>query len=332
MPTINPQKLIPEEEFLSEKITEIQAVLSKHEDDDIFDSLQRLFQGLVVQEDGTINFARTNIPHESFLSVWIIAHTCRNLKRLNLSRKNLSTLPCNFANLVALEHLDLSNNRFSEILPVVCTLPSLSSLTISGNPLTINKIEFSSSIHLDARETNLETIPDGVHALTIYGQQLQALLPVLATSSVTSITIEDFQRLSPYKGMLENIEEFIVRNALIKNLPPILNQCPNLSHLSWEHGHLVQWPDNIHIPKLTKLSLRHNRIAWLSGNLRRHTSLRILDLSHNSLRFIPQSVQACEQITTLSLSNCQITKIDAPLRNLTNLKSLDISGNPLKIL
>lgn len=324
------KNIIPREEFLHKKAEIILSVLSRYQDDDIFYSLSQLFQGLVVHEDGSITCTHTDIPHEHLLCLWMVAHTCPNIKRINLRKKGLSILPPNFSNFVQLEEICISHNRFSSIPSVLFQLPSLRKLSLNGNPLRLDGHEFHNEIHLDIRDVLVDVLPHNISELHLYGHQFESLLPHIEQSKITKLYINDFQKISEYTGTLPKITHFEVHNALIKSLPPLLNQCPNIEHLSWNNGHLVQWPDNLHLPNLQYLSLQNNRIAWLSGNLQRHTRLHTLDLSHNSLRFIPQSVRSCTQLHVLRLASCQLKRLDTPLSNMTDLSILDISGNPLQ--
>ena len=323
------KKIIPREEFLHKKAETLFTALSMYNDEEVFDSLSQLLQGLTVQENGHITCPATDIPQEKLLCIWMVAHTCSDIKCMNLSSMALSSLPPNFSNLQNLEELNLSYNRFGTIPSAVYELPSLKHISLNGNPLRLDSREFKNDIHLDIRDIHVEVLPSSVTSLHLYGSQFEALLPHIEQSTITNICIEDYQDVSEYEGTLSSITHFEVNNALIKSLPSLLNQCPNIEYLSWKNGHLVQWPDNLHLPKLTRLSLQNNRIAWLSGNLRRHTKLHTLDLSHNSLRFIPQSVRSCTQLKTLIMASCQLKKIDTSLSNMTELRILDVSGNPL---
>ena len=57
------------------------------------------------------------------------------LKTLDLAKNQVSKLPDSFGDLTCITHLDLSHNAFEEFPGVVCYLPGLATLDISGNSL-----------------------------------------------------------------------------------------------------------------------------------------------------------------------------------------------------
>lgn len=66
-------------------------------------------------------------------------------------------------------------------------------------------------------------------------------------------------------------------------------------------------------------------ICRLSGVLETLPQLKHLNLSHNQLTSIPESIGRLSQLESLDLSNNQLTSVPSPLRHLTQLKvhSLD---------
>jgi Leucine-rich repeat (LRR) protein len=262
----------------------------------------------------------------------MLAHTASNLKNLSIKNFKIHKLPPNFSNFFALKSLDISLNRFAKIPESIRTLPNLSSLSLQGNPLVLDGSPFVSNPTLDIRDISVKELPDSINTIHFFGYQFETLIPFVQHSSIHTLIIEDFEENPSFTGALLNVSKIKVTSALTKSLPSFLIQCPNITSLIWEHGQILHWPDNLYLPKLKHLSLKHNRIAWLSGNIKRHTELKKLDLSHNSLRMIPQSVRSCTQLTSLNVSNCQIRSIGSALGNMKMLKHLDLSGNPLESL
>ena len=324
-----PKQSLHKHDFIQENFHELVIALQQHSDEEIFDILRHDFQGLLVDLDGNLTIPKTPYHHTEYLALWVLAHTVPTLKKLNLTRSHLVELPANFHAFKELSSLNLNHNRFSSIPEVISKLPSLQELCLVGNFFTVHAQSFQNKIRLDIRGLEVQSIPKDVHDLIIYGDQLHELLPKLATSHVQKLTIEDFEDVAS-EIVLGQLTELSIQSSLVKNLPPFLSKCPNLEVLSWEYGHILYWPDNLYLPKLQKLSLRHNRIAWLSGNIRRHTHLQKIDLSHNSLRIVPQSIRNCTHITSLNLSHNQLNKFEIESELMSDLLHLDLSHNPLE--
>ncbi|ELU15221.1 hypothetical protein CAPTEDRAFT_187205 [Capitella teleta] len=83
-------------------------------------------------------------------------------------------------------------------------------------------------------------------------------------------------------------------------------------------------------PQLTELNLCQNFLQDLPLNLDSLSELRVLDLSWNSLHFIPAVVFRIPKLERLILKQNQITRIPMKeLREMKSLRSIDIENNPL---
>ena len=322
------QQSVCKNDFIQPQLLDLVSVMERYTEEEIFAVLGPDFEGLVVDLDGNLTIPPTPYHHAEYLAVWILAYTVPTLTSLNLTRSHLTALPLNFSSFTALKHLNLSHNRFATLPDVVSTLPSLTHLQLMGNLFRLTADTFPNPIHLDVRGLDIQSIPETTVDMTIYGDQLKTLLPLLEHSHVRILTIEDYEDFDS-SIVLNQLQELTVHSSLVKNLPAFLTRCPNLESLTWEYGHILSWPDNLYFPKLQTLSLRHNRIAWLSGNIKKHALLTSIDLSHNSLRVVPQSIRNCTHITSLNLSHNQLSKFEIDSGLMSDLTHLDLSHNPL---
>src|SRR5262249_25099679 len=86
-------------------------------------------------------------------------------------------------------------------------------------------------------------------------------------------------------------------------------------------------PESIaRLHSLETLSVRHNHIGALSEFVG-PTGLKVLDLSDNKLRAIPESLAELANLQRLDISNNQLTTIPASLSQLAGLTALFLHGN-----
>jgi len=82
----------------------------------------------------------------------------------------------------------------------------------------------------------------------------------------------------------------------------------------------------------TKLDLSHNQLTALPESLGQLTHLQSLDLSSNQLMALPEWLGQLTQLQSLDISDNQLTALPESLGQLTHLQSLDSSGNLLTAL
>ncbi|KAK8973578.1 hypothetical protein V6N11_030768 [Hibiscus sabdariffa] len=87
-------------------------------------------------------------------------------------------------------------------------------------------------------------------------------------------------------------------------------------------------------PRLTTLLLSDCKITSTpEGFFEYMDALKILDLSGNPIKSLPQSLSKCPKLTTLLLSDCGINSIlEGFFDHIDGLKILDLSENPIKSL
>lgn len=81
--------------------------------------------------------------------------------------------------------------------------------------------------------------------------------------------------------------------------------------------------------KLEKLELYDNYLQGIT-HISALKNLTILDLSFNSIRFIPDLAKSCPQLEELYVAQNKLKKIEG-LNGLTKLKTLDLGANRIRV-
>ncbi|CAF3320775.1 unnamed protein product [Rotaria socialis] len=267
------------------------------------------------------------------------------LERINFSFNHIRFLPANIHYLRFLHTLNLSNNYLKELPSNIGFLEQLNTLTLNHN--------------------YLEILPATFSRLT----QLQSL----------DLSYNSLQSIDLIKNFL-NLKHFSIDSNPLKLFPMLLHTCSNLEDLSFSNTQLKQI-NNITLEifnqfsKLKKLDLsknnlnddflassiqpfdyleelhiQHNQFTNIFSLLSTTKSLRLLDLSYNSLEHIPQCTNSNLEILHLShnkielhpneciylktiieldLGHNQIEHVPNEFIQCVNLRSLNIAFNQL---
>ncbi|KAK3022802.1 hypothetical protein RJ639_046904, partial [Escallonia herrerae] len=255
-----------------------------------------------------------------------------HLQRLNLAHNDfsLSGVPRQIGRFAGLTHLNLSNSKFSGLIPPeISGLPNLVSLDLSNNDQSF-KLEPNSFKTLLQNLTRLSEV-------SLSFVNINSVVPTSLSSSLSSISL-------PYTGLhgilpdkvfqLPNLHTLDL--SINKDLTGILPKTNMSSPLRWldlsATSLLGELPDSIGLLKsLNHLELTgcnfSGSIPYAMGNL---TLITFLDLSENSFSGnLPSSLSNLKQLTELALSfnhnlEGQIPDVFANLRQLT---SLSLKGN-----
>ena len=83
---------------------------------------------------------------------------------------------------------------------------------------------------------------------------------------------------------------------------------------------------------MTVLNLSHNRIQSIPDSLFGFIHLRLLDLSYNDIENIPSIICLFPELRKLDLSHNRVSKIPASISNLKRLEKLSVSHNNIEHL
>jgi Leucine-rich repeat (LRR) protein len=105
------------------------------------------------------------------------------------------------------------------------------------------------------------------------------------------------------------------------------------AHLNLWKKRLGTMPESVwEQAELETLVLADNDLCDVSGQIGRLRRLRMLDLGHNRLTAVPDSLGDLESLTDfLYLHDNRLSSLPASLERLTKLRYLNISGNAFEI-
>ena len=217
---------------------------------------------------------------------------------LDLSFRQLTSLPPEIAKLTNLTSLDLSETQLTSLPPEIAKLTNLTSLNLDYNQLTSLPPEIT-------KLTNLTSLDLGFNPLT---------------------------SLPPEITKLANLTSLGLRYTGLTNVPPEIAKLTNLTILVLGGNQLTAVPVEIaKLTKLTELYLWENQLTSVPSEITNLTNLTNLSLSGNQLTSVPPEITKLTNLTSLSLSVNQLTSVPPEITKLTNLTGLDLSGNQLTI-
>jgi len=152
----------------------------------------------------------------------------KNLRKLDISGNQLTSLPPEITELKNLTTLDISNNQLTSLPPEIKELKNLTELNISGNQLT--------SLPLEIKELkNLKTLDISRNQLTSLPPEIKEL------KNLTQLYIYDNQltSLPPEIKELKNLTTLNILNNQLTSLPPEILELD--LEIEWENN----WKSNI---------------------------------------------------------------------------------------
>ncbi|MDI9395672.1 MAG: COR domain-containing protein [Euryarchaeota archaeon] len=177
----------------------------------------------------------------------------KNATTLDLSFKELSSLPPEIKELKNLKELYISNNQLSSLPPEIKELKNLTKLYIFNNQL--------SSLPPEIKELKNLT------KLDISNNQLSSLPPeIKELKNLTELNISSNQlsSLPPEIAELKNLTELYISNNQLSSLPPEITELKNLTELYISNNQLSSLPPEItKLKNLTKLFLDGNPLENL---------------------------------------------------------------------
>ncbi|XP_065643607.1 leucine-rich repeat-containing protein 40 isoform X2 [Hydra vulgaris] len=251
----------------------------------------------------------------------------QSLVSLSLRDNAIAEIPESFTKLRTLERADLSNNSLST-LPNAVGKMNLKALTLDGNSM---------------RSIRRDIVDRGTNAILAY---LKSRLPeekvpdeeIKIPKSVSKVNDIDQQ-----KKIQENskavTDQFLI--ATTKNLSfsggsgsiPSSFWLPGaqISKISIQHNGLTVYPLEImnYASTLSELDISHNKISNISDSVNLLTKLVFLDLSHNVLSSLPSSISQLEHLLELVLSFNKYSSIPPCLFKCKKLQTLLLSNNQI---
>lgn len=278
-----------------------------------------------------------------FITSFVNRKCSRFGKTLDVSRNNIFFLHSRFLNLGELRCLNLSGNAMSQSLngSEFTYLTKLKYLDFSLNRLDLLYStafqELKSLVILDISNNNHYFESEGLTHMLNFSRNLKNLKVLMmnhnkiSTSTNTELESESLERLE----FRDNRLDMLWRDGDTRYVN-YFKKLYNLVVLDISHNNLNFIPEQVFssMPdKLSELYITNNKLkSFTWGKLIFLQSLKVLDLSGNSLSSVPHVLSNCaKSLKKLILHNNQIVKLTPDfLKGAYNLKYLDLSFNIIK--
>ncbi len=208
-----------------------------------------------------------------------------NATVLDLSGKQLTSLPSRIGQLTDLRTLDLRNNRLKRLSEVIGQLPNLQELYLYENQLT--------------------SLPESIGRLKH--------LVILGLSDNQLINLpSSIERLQNLKIL------FLSGNNLTK-FPAVIGRLVNLVRLSLSENSLTELPPELdQLVNLQRLDVLANRLASLPESIGQLTNLRFLNLADNQLTRLPLSIEQLTNLQEINISGNPLQRVQLPVPKSAN--------------
>jgi Leucine-rich repeat (LRR) protein len=265
------------------------------------------------------------------------------LRAFSICNNNIADIPIQAASWTSLRVLRISHNRLTSLSPACGKWKLVQVVDLAFNRLEMLPPELSgcSSItRLDASGNALKTFPTGV----ISSPTLKYLL--LHSNLITSlpdtvITITSLKVLTIHNNQILSPPAEIVQQGLlyIKKYMDTLTQAAKRQDITLDSLSIEFIPDEIWLPKyssITRLSMKHNRFQTLSpGTISDDPDLQRSNpasYAASQVALKGLSLSPMQFLTFLDVSNNSLAWLPPDLTQLSQLKILDVSYNNLVIL
>ncbi|KAH9932643.1 uncharacterized protein B0H18DRAFT_1115865 [Fomitopsis serialis] len=272
---------------------------------------------------------------------------CTTLRELRLSHMAMKKVPQSIRHCTTLHRLDLSCNRIADLddaaLDRIPDLRSLKDLNVSNNKFrTLPPVvmQLTQLVDLDISFNMLEKLPedigqlDALERLIIVGNQVSEFPPTC--SRLANLKMLDCRRnhisdLAIMTG-LPKVEQVFADHNSVHALD--LSFGPYLRQLDASYNDITQLtvlPGPIGQPyALTSLDISHAKLSALDERaLAQLAALETLRIDHNSIRYIPDSLGNLTHLLHLSCSNNQLRALPSTIGNLQRLETLEVHNNSL---
>ena len=240
-----------------------------------------------------------------------------NLKTLNLSQNQFSSLPPEIIKLTNLSTIWISNNKVAILPDEITNLTNLMRLYTSNNMLSYlpaSIVKLTKLVILNASSNRLVSIPKEICQLTSLAKL------ILARNQLSSIPRE----ISELSGLIE----LNLSDNRLTNVPSQLFDLGNLTTLDLSDNKLSFVPTDIcNLTKLSYLNLSSNMIADLPNEICNLTKLENLYLGNNyswrgnRITGLPEEIYKLKSLRNISLRNLQLA-IPPEIANSNNPQSI----------
>jgi len=263
---------------------------------------------------------------------------------LNLSDKELTSLPSEIGQLHYLTVLYIDRNRLSSIPPEIQQLQDLKELRLHTNHLTIlppeiGQLKNLTELHLQYNQ--LTILPSEIGKLLnlaelhLEGNQLSILpseIGQLKNLKILTLHNNQFSTVPSVITQLQSLNRLELNNNPLSTIPPEIGKLERLTTLDLRSIKLSTVSPGIgKLHNLTTLYLHFNQLSTLSSEIGKLKSLTTLYIHNNQLFTLPPEIGELQSLTNLWLFNNRISTLPPEILKLNNLEVLYLQGNYLPI-
>ncbi|KAL7719686.1 PH domain leucine-rich repeat-containing protein phosphatase [Entamoeba marina] len=286
------------------------------------------------------------IDHNNLQSLPICVCELESLLILNISGNPLHSLPIEITKLKSLKTLTAQYNSLEELPTYLSSMSSLINLDVDHNQLTSIQFNNSNSVRsltfgdLSIKSLSLQNMVK-LSSLSIHSGNIAELgdFPKMEIFEVENVHLKELQTL-PQSVCVSltnnNIENLPTLNSTITNITLKKNKISSLPSLCSYPLHRIDLSENnlTSVPDFsttvrTLLIASNNLVEW-PHQLSEIVSLRHLDLSHNSISFIPdEEISTLTNLDKLVLHYNYLYSLPKSIYSLPKLKLLGLNHNRL---
>ena len=303
-----------------------------------------------------LSLANLGLTSEDLLElIPLIKEKLPNIKRLDLSNNNFTSLPDSIGDFIQLEELDASNNQLEKLPKSIGDLSALKKLNLANNslkrlPTSIRKITsvgMSSSLkRLDLTNNDLKRIPwnlgddmrfgglilDNNSNLLPVSRALEASTHILPTVVLNILIKHELTKRRIKAHKMGGVHEFEIEERISAAEKGHINSTYkylDLSGLNLTNEKVAQLiPRIAKISDLKSLDLSSNNLTELDENIGMLTQLlEELHLGNNAFKILPESIGNLRNLGYLGLSVNGFISLPESIRNLSSLRVLALDNN-----
>lgn len=287
-----------------------------------------------------------------------ITKAIQKLQLIDFSGNQFETLPATFGtNLINLQSLILSSNKFKMFDEQIALPPNLTSLDLSYNLLatipatfqmhgSLETLSLSHNELTKLPETSIRPVFSALHTLDLSSNRFEQFPDQLIGNEIPLESLDiSHNRITQIPTEIDafsGLVSFDASHNRIKECPEGLWLLPQLKEVTLAHNQL----DSLLIPKpeepegtqghvvmnLAKIDVSENKLTkiFIEGDL---TYLTHLDLSHNQLSTLPQDLsERCQSVLQLNISDNQFQLLPQAVASLRFLSELSASSNKISLI
>jgi Leucine-rich repeat (LRR) protein len=217
------------------------------------------------------NLKKLDLSRNEFSSIPVTIKQLKNLEKLDLSESKIKKFPEELINVINLRHIQLNGSQIEEIPIFEEKMSQLEDLEIGYSQLKAGKCNFKSF-------PNLKVLDINDHDLELFPESIQTL----ESLKVLKMYKCNLKNIPKWIGKLEKIEYIDLHENEIEEIPLELFNLKNLKYIDLSKNNIQVLPPEIALlNKLEEIYLQHNDISALPNSLNELEHLLYVNIEKN---------------------------------------------------